>query len=251
MKKLTILLVFLIPSFLQAQTSGKVEYNQTIQITPPPNMPKEWADRMPKERSIVKELYFNQTISTYKNGEMKRQGEGQVDGGGRGRFRMRMMGGGSFNPNAITYKNLSSNMAVDNRDIMGKAFIIETEIEKTKWKMTGQKKEILGYMAMEATTIENDSIPVKAYFTPQIPVPNGPAMYQGLPGLILEIDRNNGESVITATSIELGEITDASLEKPTTGKKVTQEEFEAIRKKKMQEMREQRGDRGTRTRSGE
>ena len=95
-------------------------------------MPKEWADRMPKERSVNKELYFNQYTSTYKNGENIKAGEGDVGSNRRGGFRMRMMGGGG-NANAITNKDLENNMAVDNRDIMGKAFIIETEIEKTKW----------------------------------------------------------------------------------------------------------------------
>lgn len=249
MKNILLVVLFIAPILAFSQTSGKVVYKQTIKFTPPENMPKEWADRMPKERSINKELFFNQHTSTYKNGENIRSGEGDVSSDRRGGFRMRMMRGGG-NANAVTFKDLQNNLVVDNRDIMGKAFIIETEIEKTKWKMTGQKKEILGYMVMEAVTTINDSIPVKAYFSPQIPVSNGPAMYHGLPGLILEVDRNEGENIIVATNVELMEIDSASIEKPTTGKKVTKEEFEEIRRKKMEEMREQRDGRGIRFRSG-
>ena len=242
MKKIITFCLLLSPLFLLAQTSGKIKYTETMKVEIPDRLPKEFRDRIPKERKINKELYFNKTTSTYKNGVNIRRGEGEAgDGDGR-RFRFR--GGGGGNTNAITYKDLENNLGVDNRDIMGKQFIIEETLEKSKWKVTGQKKTILGYMVMEATSTINDTIPVTAFFAPQIPISNGPGMHQGLPGMILEINIDSGRRVIAATEVELINIEAKDLEKPSTGKKVTKEEFNEIRKEKMKEMREQRGGRG-------
>lgn len=249
MNKIIILFLILTPLLLSAQKSGVIKYAQTMKIEIPDRVPAEFRDRIPKERTLNKELYFNQSSSTYKNGENLRAGEGAADEGDGPRIRFR--GRGGDNPNAKTYKDISTNLVVDNRDIMGKQFIIEDELTTNQWKMTGQKKTILGYMVMEATTMMNDTVPVTAYFTPQIPVSNGPDMFHGLPGMILEVNADNGRNVIIATEVELMEVSDEDLEKPTTGKKVTREEFEEIRKEKMEEMREQRGgDRGFRFRTG-
>ena len=88
---------------------------------------------------------------------------------------------------------------------------------------------------------------VEAWFTMQIPVSLGPEKYKGLPGLILELNtdfkarRGSGRRSITASKVELKELSAGTIEKPSKGKKVTREEFREIMKEKMQEMRENRG----------
>lgn len=244
----TLCFALMAPMFLAAQTSGEIKYTQTMKIEIPDRVPKEFRDRIPKERKVNKVLLFDQTTSTYKNGENLRAGEGGAAGGGGPRFRFR---GGGGNANAITYKDLSTNQMIDNRDIVGKMFLIEEDIEKPTWKVTGQKKTILGYMAMEATSMMNDTVPVVAYFTPQIPISNGPATFTGLPGMILEVNIDDGRMITVATEVDLKEIPEDAIEKPSSGKKVTKEEFEEIRLEKMKEMREQRGGgRGARIRFG-
>ena len=54
------------------------------------------------------------------------------------------------------------------------------------WKIKEERKEIAGYKAQKATTTfaGRDYI---AWFTPEIPIPDGPYKFSGLPGLILEI----------------------------------------------------------------
>ncbi len=241
--KTVVLFYLLCPTFLLAQQSGKITYKQTVQtnFTPPLGIPKELANRIPKERTMVKELYFNKTESIYKNGKNERAEEGEFGGNDRGtRFRMRMrMGGGGINYES--YKNLAESIAVDKNDLFGKEFLITDEIIKQSWKMTGNKKQILDYMAMESTITIRDTISVTAWFTPQIPVQNGPSIFGGLPGMILEVNQNDGKNIIIAESIELGEIDPGMIKKPIKGKKVDREEFHKIRKEKMEEMREQRG----------
>lgn len=243
--KYLIFALSLLPIIAYGQTSGVIYYTSVAKMDRqlPPDLPKEIRERIPKERKQNKELYFNQTASIYKNGEQITPEDGEIEGGERGRrFRMRMMGGRA---DEQTYTNIETQEAVKSRDIMGKTFLIKGESNTYQWKMTGQKKQILEYLAMEATTSINDSTSVTVWFTPQIPLSIGPADLGGLPGAILEASfADRGQRTITATSVEMREIEEAEIKQPEKGKKVTQEEFEKIREEKMKEMRAQRGGRG-------
>ncbi|MBX2829197.1 MAG: GLPGLI family protein [Flavobacteriaceae bacterium] len=86
---------------------------------------------------------------------------------------------------------------------------------------------------------------VTAWFTPQIPVKNGPGEYGGLPGLILEM--NVDRTTILCSKIVLNPDETEEIKPPKTGKEVTREEYNAIVKKKTEEMRENwRGNGGRR-----
>jgi len=140
---------------------------------------------------------------------------------------------------------------------MDKTFIIDDSVHALKWKMTGETKTILNMPCMKATAtnittrttmnIDNgkmerkeiqDTAMITAWFTSSIPVSAGPAEYQGqLPGLILEMDINNGRQSFKATSIS--EKADPALIKEPTGKKhYTPAEFRKERDKMMKEMQE-------------
>lgn len=67
------------------------------------------------------------------------------------------------------------------------------------WEVTKETKKINGFVCYkairmpEANSLEvNDStFPIIAWYTPEIPLPYGPFVYGGLPGLILEIQRES------------------------------------------------------------
>lgn len=240
-----VLLLVTVPILICGQTSGVIYYTSVSKMTRelPPNLPEEVKKMIPKELKMNKELHFNKTASIFKNGEQEAIEDAEFEGNDRARrFRRRMMGGRA---DEQTYTDIASKAAVKTRDIMGKTFLIEDEPANYKWKMTGQKKQILDYLAMEATASINDSTSVTAWFTPQIPVSIGPADLGGLPGAILEASFDDkAERTITVTSVEMKELSEGEIEKPSKGKKVTQEEFNKIRREKMKEMRGQRGRRG-------
>lgn len=77
------------------------------------------------------------------------------------------------------------------------------------WKLTEEKKEIGGFTCYQAKSTEKLYSrqgnfyyrDVVAWFAPEIPLNFGPKHYKGLPGLILEINRD--KFIITATEVNL------------------------------------------------
>ena len=88
------------------------------------------------------------------------------------------------------------------------------------------------------------TIEVVAWYTPQVPINQGPDDYWGLPGLILEI--NADRTTILCTKIVMNPDEKEDIEKPKKGDEVTKAEYNDIITKKMQEMREMYGRRGNR-----
>lgn len=76
---------------------------------------------------------------------------------------------------------------------------------------------------------------VTAWFTPQIPVQNGPGEYAGLPGLILEL--NVDRTTILCSKIVLN-TKNEPIVAPTKGTELTREAYNQIVKEKTEEMRE-------------
>ena len=63
---------------------------------------------------------------------------------------------------------------------------------------------------------------------------NGPEDFQGLPGLILEI--NDGSLTLVCTKIVINPKDKTDIVEPSKGKEVSEEEFQAIMDKKNKEM---------------
>ena len=77
---------------------------------------------------------------------------------------------------------------------------------------------------------------VTAWYTPQIPIGNGPGDYAGLPGLILEL--NFYRTTILCSKIVMNPKESDEIKAPTKGKEVSRKEYNKIVKEKMEEMRE-------------
>jgi len=77
---------------------------------------------------------------------------------------------------------------------------------------------------------------VTAWYTPMIPVKNGPGEFSGLPGLILEL--NFYRTTILCSKIVLNPKDAEEIKAPKKGKEVSRAEYNKIVKAKMEEMRE-------------
>lgn len=224
-----------------AQTEGVVTYEETIKITM--EVPPEFRDMIPKERRQKKTLTFTATESLYKNVPQETTAASEIQAqSSTGGMQIRFQG---MNQDNQTYKNLQEGTVIEKQQFFGRDFLISGE-EKINWKMTGEQKKIGDYVCMKATYMR-DTIPVSAWFTPQIPISNGPGSIGQLPGLVLEVDVNNGMVVITATDVALRPLTpEEAIVVPDKGKTVTREEFNKIRDEKMKEMQEMDGPGGQR-----
>jgi GLPGLI family protein len=112
-------------------------------------------------------------------------------------------------------------------DYLGEFRIIYSD--KTEWKLVNESKYIDSYLCYKATSEEvvvnsgrTFKYPIVAWYCPSIPFSYGPKGYNGLPGLILELQVRN----ITwgAAKIELSK-EDTVIARPTKGKLITEEEY--------------------------
>lgn len=144
----------------------------------------------------------------------------------------------------VYYKNLSKNILLKETEFFGKPFLVSDSLDSREWELHNESKTVGEYVCFKATHTpkvedeEDDSKKAKevttVWYTPQIPVQNGPLDYQGVPGLIMEVQK--GELTIVCTKIVLNPVEEFTITRPKKGKKVTSEEFETIAKEKMDEM---------------
>lgn len=98
---------------------------------------------------------------------------------------------------SIVLKNkLTDSLVIQDKD----RYQYEEKIPVFKWTMSGEKKTILGYECKKAKT-QYRGREYAAWYTDKIPVSNGPYVFGGLPGLILEIEDNKSHFHFEAIAI--------------------------------------------------
>lgn len=227
---------------------------------------KRIAERMKQDLEMTFTLNFNRTASLYKKEQQLEQPVG-----GRG-FRMVTFGGPGGG--GTYYKDVKEGVYYNQVEMFGKIFLVRDSLPKPNWKLENETKKIGAYTCYKATTVKKvmrpgfgkvrrepgereektkdkvhnapvektEEITVTAWYTPDIPVNQGPGEYWGLPGLILEI--NADRTTIRCSGIVMNSKEKRKVEVPKKGKQVNQAEFDEIMEKKMQEIQEMhKGDR--------
>ena len=165
------------------------------------------------------------------------------------------------------YKNIKEAKLVQSQEFYGKRFLVKDDLYKIEWTMGTETKKIGQYTCYKAKAFvpaaelswydfswsdltannsengENEKTEekltiVEAWYTPQIPVTQGPAEYWGLPGLILEVSANN--TTLLCTEVILSKDLQVTIEAPEKGKEITKTEYTATVREKMVEMRSNR-----------
>jgi len=241
MKFFTVLIALFITTGVFAQNNeGIITYEdkRNLHKTLPPEM-EAMKDRIPEFRTSENILFFSKEAAVYKAVPREQKKNEEFRGERRGRRGF----GRRNNENNIYYTNISEKHSIDSREFFGKKFLIEGAREAKKWKLTGDQKMVGDYICQKATFADSTEN-IVVWFTPMIPVSTGPDDYFGLPGLILHVDINDGERLITAQGIDLKTLEGDEIIKPTEGKKISSEEFAELRDKKMEEMQQERGGSG-------
>ena len=237
-----------------------------------PEMRKMIEERMKGmfEKTFI--LNFDRSASIYKEEE-------KLDAPGtNGNMRMMgsMMGGGG-----TYYKNVKEKTYSVDKEFMGKEFLVKDALPQLEWKMESETKVVGGYTCYKATAVKPvdgsdfrnmrakdetkkddkkeekekstnfmdgfempKEILITAWYTPEIPVNQGPEGYWGLPGLILEV--NDGKTIILCSKVVMNAKEKAEIKAPKVGKEVTKKEYDEIVTAKMKEMQEMGGGRGMR-----
>lgn len=140
------------------------------------------------------------------------------------------LGGG----NGVYYVNRKTNKTFHEREFESDLYLVEQD-KISNWTLTQEKKKIGNYNCYKAT--KNDSfvgssgniitVKIIAWYTLEIPYSFGPIKYNGLPGLILELE--NDKAIFYVSKIELRK--KESKEKvlqPKNGIKITQSKHDSI-----------------------
>lgn len=264
MKKLITLtfLLFSIVVFSQRKFEGKATYmsKSTVDMTRFGQMSEQRKKQMmARFKSFLEKTYtlsFNQSESAFKENV-------KLDAPGTNGFSW-----GKSNGQGSIYKNLKDKKMTEDTEQFSKRFRIVEDMQMPQWEMTGETRQIGQYTCYKATMVKvdntidwgsifsrrgkgqqkKDSIQVEkkkpevktqivtAWYTPQIPVSAGPAEYWGLPGLILEVSA--GRTTMLCTEIVINPEESIEIKEPTKGKEVSRDEYNAIMKKKSEELKE-------------
>lgn len=237
------------------QKEGKVIYERTVQMQVTfQGMTDEMQRMIPKSRTDRFELTFGNNQSLWKAAETDNRDDmaGSDDGG----MQVRVVSAGSSD---VVFSDFGASRRVESRELFDKKFLVDDSIRQGKWKMTGETKTILNHNCMKATSTRigkrpqttfvdgkmerkevTDTSNITVWFATDIPVAAGPGEFQGqVPGLILEVDVNNGKQSYKAVGIsDKGDL--AIIKEPTGKKRYTQAEFQKEREKLLEEMQRNR-----------
>ena len=268
LKKIAAIALLVFPFFLgNAQDiTGIATYlsKTTIDMNRfPKDMPESRKQQILKriKNNLEKEftLNFTQDESFYKEIDKL---EANTQGGGPPWAR------GGFTQGGI-YKNSKDSTYAQSNTMLSKTFLIQDQISTLDWKLEKESKMIGQYPVFKATAIrenntvdwraalrprrgrgeqeqKNDTVTkapkketITAWYTPMIPVGHGPDDYNGLPGLILEI--NNGRTTMLCSKVVLNPTEGVNIKKPKKGKVVSRTQYFKLIKEKTEELKERYG----------
>ncbi|MFY0484043.1 GLPGLI family protein [Flavobacterium sp. PLA-1-15] len=167
-----------------------------------------------------------------------------------------------------TYKNVKEKQQIAEQDFFGKEFLVTDSLKNWKWQLKDETKKIGNYTCYKAIHVDPVTPEdIKQYedfkkqqetskttffimdepkerittvwYSPEIPVSQGPGEFWGLPGLIMEANYDN--TTILCSKIVLNPKTKNEIKKPKKGKKVTKKEYESLIEKQMEQMKDENG----------
>jgi len=256
MKRTVFLLAFtllgIITTAYAQGLSGRVNYKMAASIKismdstqMAPDVMRNLLKQLKKQMEHEYTLSFTQSESNWK--QIESLGSGPATASSSGAQIMIQTG----SEGRLLYKNVGEQFYLEEEDLMGKSFLVMDSLRVYDWELTGNTKKIGEYevqeakysriidsksfsMGMEEMELTKDTINVTAWFAPQIPVSHGPADFWGLPGLILELQKE-GRTYI-ADRIVLNPTDPVTIEVPKKGQKISSEEYSTLADEKMKDM---------------
>ncbi|PLK43366.1 GLPGLI family protein [Emticicia sp. TH156] len=241
MKKLFLFITLLISHLTMAQLQeGIIDYEFKVNLHKSIGKDQESIKSMiPEFRTSKNRLYFTPVKSFYTNIDEDTDEVNSSVGGSNVTMRF-------TRPQLDLYRDFEVSQFITVTDFAGKTFRIEDSLKTNPWRFHDETKKILDYTCKKASFYNEEARQdVVAWYTESLISPAGPQNFYGLPGTILEVNLNEGSTIITAKKVELKKLTN-EIKTPSGGKKVTAREFKKIRDDYMKEMGMQPGANGAR-----
>lgn len=266
---LTFILIMLSTSILKAQDfqgqatyESKTNMSDGIKIESPgmtPEMKAQFEEKMKKAFEKSYTLTFNKSESVYEEPQKLEAPSGSSDG---------MMVKTVTSGDGKLYKNVKDKKMISEEDSFGKEFLITDSLPNWNWKLQNETKKIGEYTCYKAISVipvtqeDKDAYEkqmkeksesttqfmyieepkeriITVWYTPEIPVSQGPGAFWGLPGLILEV--NDDKTVILCSKIVLNPKEKLTIKMPKNGKKVTKKEYDILIEKQFEQMKDSNG----------
>lgn len=225
-----------------------------------PDLQASLEEKLKKGFEKTYELSFNKTESVY---EEPQKLESPSSSGAK-----MIVVNTSSSGDGKSYKNIKDKTVLSEEDFFGKEFLVSDSLPKWDWKLVNETKKIGNFTCYKAigvipvskeeieryekmknkksekkavlfTPSEPKDRTITVWYTPEIPVSQGPGEYWGLPGLIMEV--NDAKTVILCSKIVLNPKDKVVIKMPKKGKKVTKKEYEALIEKQMESMKDSKG----------
>jgi GLPGLI family protein len=123
------------------------------------------------------------------------------------------------------FTDLADKNYVNQKAVFEQTYLVKDSLRKITWKITDETRDIAGYTCRRANGIYLDSIYVVAFYTTHIPVPGGPELFCGLPGMILGVSLPHENITWFATKVTEGYSGQSGIVPPKKGKVVTEKDF--------------------------
>lgn len=229
-------ILFSLIAFSQNNTSGSVIYGKQILLgldNKVPDIIKEGIEKAKGDTDLEYKLKFN-------NGEANFNIIKSMEVESNNEFDMtKAIGGG----NGLFYYNSNTKLKLKQLEISDERFLITNYLDSLKWTITKDTMTIGGFLCYKAVAQKvtkrktNTTRKVIAWFSMGLPISYGPIGYNGLPGLILDLSIENKvrfyAKIITLSKKE-------DIIQPEKGKKMTEEAFEIMGKKRYEAFKESR-----------
>jgi len=233
MKNPILLLSLILTCFCQesvGQNNAVVHYQEiiTMNMQIPEDLPQEMKDKIPNQRVNKFDLSYIDKEAFYCNAKENDNQDLEFSSGDENeQFNFKIA-----TPKFEVYTNRGNDRHIESREFLGKTFLIKDKCRDNNWKVTSERKSVMGVPCIKAIDGNNLSV----WFAPSIKVPHGPMGFGGLPGLILALEDTERNIEIVATKIESDSSKKEDMIQPKKGKKVSRDEYNAIVEKKMEEM---------------
>ena len=135
----------------------------------------------------------------------------------------------------VVMADLEKQLLNSQKKVFEDTYVLQDSIGKIEWKISEEFRTIAGFECRKAVAIICDSVYVVAFYTDEITVTGGPESFNGLPGMILGLAIPRLYTTWFATKVELIDPKPTDFAVPSRGKKITEENLQALLQKSLKD----------------